>query len=244
MTGRSVRAGRLEDPRLVRDEYASEDRLQARASAYRFAEGPDPRTLLVEAIAEISPRRVLDVGCGPGEIAESIDTALGVDIVGVDQSERMIELTTLRGIEARVGDVQQLEFPNESFDCALAAWMLYHVPDVDRALGELARVLRPGGRLVAVTNGRDHWRELHELLGTPRIQTTFSAENGEELLARHFARVECRDASGWVEFPDRETAQRFVESTILLAEGPHELPPFEGPLRVRRAPVVFVADKA
>jgi len=55
--------------------------------------------------------------------------------------------------------------------------------------------------------------------------------------------VERRDAHGWVAFPDRAAAQSYVDaSPQVLAGG--RLPEFEGPLRVRRAPVVFVADKS
>ena len=156
----------------------------------------------------------------------------------------MVELTSARGIDARVGDVQALDLPSESFDCAVAAWMLYHVRDVDRALGELARVLRPGGRLVAVTNGSDHWQELYELVGVPRPETTFPAEDAPELLLPWFPRVEARDARGWIVFAGRAETQAFVDSTIILARAGRPVPDFDGPLRVRRSPVVFVADKA
>jgi SAM-dependent methyltransferase len=184
---------------------------------------------------------VLEVGPGPGELAERIQRDLGAAVVALDISERMVELTRARGVEAIVGDVQELPFPDGSFDCAVAAWMLYHVPDVERGIAELARVLRPTGRLVAVTNGADHWQGLAELVGFERHDSCFTAENGEELLRRRFARVERRDATGWIEFPDRAAAQAFVDSTITL-EG--DLPQFEGPLRVRRSPYVFVAEKA
>ena len=232
---------RLNDPELVAREYASERGLEGRRAAYRYGVGPDPREMAFEAVAEAEPRRVLEVGPGPGELSERIQRDLGADVVALDISERMVELTQARGVEAVVGDVQQLPFPDGSFDCAVAAWMLYHVPDVVRGIAELARVLRPGGRLVAVTNGDDHWQGLSELVGFERHESCFSAENGEDLLRRRFARVERRDATGWIDFPDRAAAQAFVDSTISL-EG--DLPPFEGPLRVRRSPYVFVAEKA
>jgi len=85
----------------------------------------------------------------------------------------MVELTRKRGIDARLGNVQGLPFEDGEFDCAVAAWMLYHVSDIDRALGELARVLRPDGHLVAVTNSREHLRELKDLLGIEGFRTTF-----------------------------------------------------------------------
>jgi SAM-dependent methyltransferase len=232
---------RHNDPEVVAREYASEQGLLGRRAAYRFAEGPDPREIVFRAVAEVEPRRVLEVGPGPGELAERIRDELEADVVAVDSSPRMVELTRGRGIEAMVGDVQELPFEDESFDCAVAAWMLYHVPDVDRGIAELARVLRPGGRLVAATNAADHWDGLRELLTDERADMCFSAANGEELLSRAFARVERIDATGWIVFPSRTEAQEFADATMTLSG---ELPQFEGPLRVRRSPYVFVAEKS
>ena len=233
---------RLDDPAVVREEYASEERLAARKAAHASGEGPDPREIAFTAIAEVEPRRVLEVGSGEGELTERIRDELGCEVVAIDQSQRMVELTQQRGIDARLGDVQSLPFDDEEFDCAVAAWMLYHVPDVERALGELARVLRPGGRLVAVTNSRDHWRELKDLLGVEGFSTTFDAEDAEQLLSRHFWKIESRAAPGHLVFPSRDDAQRFIDSTIVFAG--REVPPFDGPFRVQRTPVVFVAHKA
>lgn len=231
---------RLDDPEDVRREYASERFLAARKAAYRNAEGPDPRELALRAVAEIEPHRILEVGCGEGELAERMQRELGAEIVAVDQSERMVELTRARGVDAGVGDVQSLPFGDGEFDCAVAAWMLYHVPDLDRALSELARVLRPGGRLVAVTNAPGHLLELRELLGLGEWRFSFDADDAGADLARHFSRVERHDAYGWVTFPDFEAAQGHVE-VMVSVDG--RLPEFEGPLRARRLPVVFVADK-
>ncbi|MEO5574664.1 MAG: class I SAM-dependent methyltransferase, partial [Gaiellaceae bacterium] len=128
----------LNDPATVADEYSSERGLLGRRDAYRYAEGPDAPSLAVEAVLEVQPRRVLEVGCGPGEASERI-AASGAEVIAVDISARMVELSRARGVAARVGDVQELPFEDASFDCALAAWMLYHVPDVERAVSELAR---------------------------------------------------------------------------------------------------------
>jgi SAM-dependent methyltransferase len=233
----------LNDADVVRTEYASERGLTGRMVAYRFADGPDPRRLALDALAEAAPRRVLEVGCGTGDLTERIVGELGVELVALDQSERMVELTRERGIDARVGDVQQLPFEDASFDAALAAWMLYHVPDVGRAIAELARVLRPGGRLVAVTNASTHLAELRQLVGAPPAAWPFSAENGEEQLRRAFSRVERRDAFGWITFPGRAEVEEYVEATRTLWPDAPPRYAVDGPLRVRRAPVVFVAER-
>jgi ubiquinone/menaquinone biosynthesis C-methylase UbiE len=231
----------LHDPEVVRREYASEVRLAARKAANARGEGPDAREILFSVIAELRPGRILEVGCGEGELAERLQTELGRQVVAIDQSQRMVDLTRARGIDARVGDVCDLLFQDESFDCAIAAWMLYHVDDVDLALRELARVVRSSGHLVAVTNSSEHWRELKQLAGVEGFSTTFDAENAEPLLSRHFARVGSRDASGWLTFANRAEAQEFLSATVVFAG--HELPEFDGPLTVSRTPVVFVAEK-
>jgi SAM-dependent methyltransferase len=232
------------DPDVVRAEYASESGLLGRRAAYRYGRGPDAPSLAFDAVAEVAPRRVLEVGSGPGELAVRIREELGAEVVAIDSSERMVELARERGVDARVGDVQELPFADGEFDCAVAAWMLYHVPDVDRAVGELVRVLKPGGRLVAVTNGVDHLYELRELIGMePLIETPFDGTNGPPLLRRHLAHVEERDASGTIEFPDRDAVAAYVEASAGLHEGHRTVPPFEGGLVVRRTPVVLVATK-
>jgi SAM-dependent methyltransferase len=231
----------LNDPAVVRTEYATERGLLGRRDAYRYADGPDAPRLAIEAVLEVRPGRVLEVGCGPGEAAEQL-AAAGHSVEALDSSDRMVELTRARGVSARVGDVQELPFEDESFDAALAAWMLYHVPDVERAIAELARVLRPGGRLVAVTNRVEHLRELRDVLGGEFPTRSFSDENARVLLLRSFASVEERDAGGWINFPDRAAVEAYVDSSRLLWA--RDLPGnFDGPLRVRRAPVIYVATR-
>jgi SAM-dependent methyltransferase len=231
----------FDDPAAVRAEYAGERRLEGRKAAYRFSDGPDARAILVEAVAEREPRRVLDVGCGTGDLAQMVAERTGAEVTAVDQSPRMVELARERGIDVQVADAAELPFADAAFDCVVAAWMLFHVPDLDRVLAEIVRVLVDDGRLVAATNSEDHVRELYELLAVDREPLPFRSENGEALLRSHFARVERRDAFGWVTFPSRVEAQAFVDSGIALAG--RELPDLEGPLRVRRTPTVFVADR-
>jgi SAM-dependent methyltransferase len=235
---------RIDEAAFVREQYATPDNLRARKSAYLNAEGADPRELAFEAIAAARPARVLEVGGGEGELAERVRTDLGAEVVGIDQSEAMVELQRAKGIDARVGDVQAMTLGDGEFDVAVAAWMLYHVADLDRALAELARVLKPGGRLVAVTNAVDH---LEELWGLARRASAmgkfrFRSENGEGILSRHFARVERQDALGSV-LMDDETIRRFAGSWGALA-ALVKMPPLDAPLRVRRHSTVFTAFKA
>ena len=234
----------IDDREWVREQYATEDNLAARKSAYAHIEGPDTVELIFETVVACRPRRVLEVGGGEGELAARVVRELGADLIGVDQSERMVAIQRSKGIDAHVGTVEQLPFANDEFDTVLAVWMLYHAADLDRALSELARVLQRRGRLIAVTNAADHLHELAQLAGAPDLNasTSFRSDTGEEALLRHFARVERRDVRGWV-IMDDETVRRYAQSWDALAPAAHRLP-LDRPLRAQRASTIFVAEKA
>ena len=95
---------RLNDPELVRRQYASEDGLAVRRDFQRrFREGPDAFDTAFEAVAESQPRRVLEVGCGMGELRGAPCPRDVCGGRGDDQSPRMVELARERGLDARVG---------------------------------------------------------------------------------------------------------------------------------------------
>lgn len=235
--------GRIDDPELVREQYANEQNLQARIALWRDVEGTDARKALWQAIAACRPKRVLEVGGGDGWLSARMRDELGCEVTFVDQSERMVELAADRGLDARVGDVQALPLPDESFDMAVAAWMLYHVRDVDRALSELARVLRTGGHLVANTNSSRHCEELFDLIEYPSEARawTFRAENGEDMLRRHFPTVEREDVVAVATVHDRQTLVNYQRSMLTDTQPVPEQVTL--PLRVHSRGVVFVATK-
>jgi SAM-dependent methyltransferase len=232
----------LNDPALVRAEYETDERFRRR-SLYEWAiyEGPDPREHALLALHEGPPDRILDVGCGTGEQAARAASVLGAAVVGLDQSERMVELTRARGIEAVVGDVQDLPFADGSFDAVTASWMLYHLPDLDRGLAEIARVLRPGGRLVALHNGERH---LHELWGVDD-DDIFTAETGPAALARHFARVEAREVRGAATFVTRESLRGYLGAfeTLHGQDETWRADALAVPLRVTCLNSILIAEK-
>jgi ubiquinone/menaquinone biosynthesis C-methylase UbiE len=237
---------RLDDPALVAEEYADEARLRRRAQAYTGEDTlVDTRLPIVAAVAEVAPAHVLEVGCGWGELAAWIARETGAEVAATDLSPRMVELARERGVAAELADVQELPFADGTFDVAVAAWMLYHVPDLDRALAELARVLRPGGRLVAATNSVNHLQELRDLVGSGPSTIKFSRESGEELLLRHFAHVRREDVDGRLVFASRAEVEEYVRASISMSPFVENLPAsVEEPLHARRANSVFIADKA
>lgn len=235
---------KLDNPLLVRWEYASEERLAKRNAVLRsLSQGPNPEDAAFDAIAELRPTRLVDVGCGLGEIGERVQRELGAHVCAVDVSSRMVELARARGLDAQIADAERLPFPDDDFDTAFAGWVLYHVPDVGRAIAECARVLKPGGALVAASVCNDNIAEVWELIGVdePRDPLTFTRENGAELLEQQFAHVERRDVDADLVFPDTESLRTFVASTIDRAHLAPRVPEISEPFRATARHVIFVA---
>jgi SAM-dependent methyltransferase len=234
---------RFDDPTVVQDQYASEDNLRARQALWAEVEGENAPVVLIRVLRSFAPLGdVVEVGGGQGELAELMQSELGARVSFIDQSERMVELARGRGIDARVGDAQELPFADGSFDVAVAAWMLYHVADLDRGLAELARVLRPGGKLVAVTNSLGHLEELLTLVGThSSLAGLFNSETGEESLRSHFSQVERHDTEVIAVVRDRETLESYRRS---LWRDTRPVPEdVELPFRVSGRSTIFVATK-
>jgi SAM-dependent methyltransferase len=237
---------RLDNPVLVRWEYASEERLAKRNEIFRaLIQGDNPEDVAVAAAAEIRPKRLLDVGCGPGQLTRRFVDEVGADVSAIDLSARMVELARALGLDASVGDAEQLAFGDDEFDCVFAGWVLYHVPGLTQAIAECARVLRPGGRLVASSYREDNLSELWELIDPglePRDPLTFNRDNGEELLRRSFQRVERRDVEASLVFPDTDSLRAFVAATIDRAHLAPLVPEIVEPFHATTRHVVFVAE--
>jgi len=233
----------LDDPEVVARQYASERDLETRVRVFRGAdEGDDPEQAVVDSVAGVRPGRLIDAGCGTGALTRRVADRCGCAVEAVDSSPRMVEVAAARLGRATQADVCDLPFADGSFDCALAAWMLYHVADVDRAIGELARVLRPGGSLVVATPMLDNLHELWEVLGAPPRVMSFSGDNGGEALGRRFRRVRRRVVEGTVVIATGGELRGFVEATIERRHLAGRVPELRQPLRVSVRHAVFVAD--
>jgi SAM-dependent methyltransferase len=185
---------------LVEQAYASSGPLEARRAIYRWQRPTRDLPGAVLPFLQDATGLVVDVGCGPGQYLSRI--------AGERPDLRILGLDLSPGMRPHaVADAQQLPLPDGVAGAALAMHMLYHVPDIDRAIGELARVLRPDGVAIVATNGEGHMRQFGELLeGAVRavepgaaagehlsgsaIGHRFRLENAPDMLRRHFAAAE------------------------------------------------------
>lgn len=147
---------------LVADEYA-------RRIFDELRHKPLDRQLLdrfADTVRDVGP--ACDVGCGPGHVARYLHER-GVQVCGVDLSPAMVERARalVPGVEFRRGDVTALDAPDGAWAGVAAFYSIIHIPrqDMPRAMGELRRVLRPGGLLLLAFHVGDDDIHLDEWWG-------------------------------------------------------------------------------
>jgi ubiquinone/menaquinone biosynthesis C-methylase UbiE len=200
---------RLLDPDfLLTDHYKDASNLNARIQLHqRFSTNKQGWNRWVFDQLSLPPDcRVLELGCGPGNLwRENLDRVPGGwEITLTDFSPGMLQqarenLGSGPRFEFEVVDAQSIPYDDAGFDAVVANHMLYHVPDRAKALGEIQRVLRAGGRLYASTVGQVHMQELYEITDRfdleGKLEHTappFTLENGQEQLSQWFSQVTLR----------------------------------------------------
>jgi SAM-dependent methyltransferase len=174
--------------------------------------------------------RVLEVGCGAGWMWSEAAARLpgDLDLTLTDLSEGMVTeavervgtLGRYHRTVGRVADVQELPFQAGAFDVVMANYVLHHVPDVGRALGEMARVLRPDGVAIVACVGDGHLAELRqirrEVFGeawTAVLTDTFDASVGARVLPFRFGEVDWRAYPDHLDCRDPDDVVAYLEST-------------------------------
>ena len=201
------------------EQYASAKNLNARISLHETHEVADRSWwpwVFDHYDSFPSDADLLEVGCGTGKLwRDNADRVPeGWDLLVTDFSAGMVTnvsaTLTNAGVDAAVAVAvaESLPLPENSVDVVIANHMLYHT-NRDVALPEIHRVLRPGGRLFATTNGESNMRELRELRAAtteyrPSDSGEFTLENGLDQLARHFDTVQRHERESILRVSDLE----------------------------------------
>lgn len=192
----------LADTAYVRDQYRDSSNLDARIALHeRFSTAEqDFHEWVFDHFDFPAHARILEIGCGTGLLWSKNRARISTTwhLTLSDLSLGMIERARATGLRADLlqSDAQSIPFPTGYFDAVIANHMLYHVPDLPRAMAEIHRVLKSNGKFYAATNGNAHMREyfqlVSDLLGIVHMgeYTQFTLENGTEQLAKYFASVQ------------------------------------------------------
>ncbi len=234
------------DPILLRRQYANDKNLKIRQDIHSRYSVPSIQFTdwIINRVEWRGDERVLDVGCGAGSYYDRLRVLQpNTRYVGVDVEAGMLDNHAARhapdGMSVAAADAQHLPFTDGSFDVVMANHMLYHVADVERALSECRRVLKPDGVLIASTNSANTMPEFNALyrraimlLSSPGKITSgstavprsaFTLENGAILMARHFYAVVRHDLPGTLVFKAVDPVMDYLGSWRSMREA--QLPP-------------------
>jgi SAM-dependent methyltransferase len=236
-----TRVAGIADRDYVAVQYRDASNLNARIALHRrFSTNPYGLTRWIFDRFQLPPdARILELGCGPGglwaenggRIPDGWRVCLSDRSIGMARTAAETLAALRRPFRFAAADAQAVPFADAGFDAVIADHMLYHVPDRARALGEIRRVLRPGGRVYASTVGAGHLRELAELMADfdPALPVwgtggtagdTFTLENGAAQLERYFTGVALHRYEDSLEVTDPAALVNYLLSgRIRLAEG-------------------------
>ena len=183
---------RTADPAAIRAFFN-----EAAADEEHYPSTIDPRILHVKVVLEhlgdLNGKRVADVGCGKGRFARIVkERNPGASVVALDLAEAMLRPIPA-DIERVAASMTALPLATEAFDGAYATESLEHAVDIPAAVAELARIVKPGGRIVIIDKNAEAWGRLK----TPEWERWFGRKELEKLLARHCREVTSRPLSYW-----------------------------------------------
>ena len=230
---------------LQSSQYKDSTNLDARASLHRrfSTANVEWQSWVFDRMQLMPGSRVLECGCGPGWLWRSNIDRIPPDcqITLTDLSSGMVAEATAalaatgHHFVCQTANIEELPFADNAFDVVVANHMLYHVPDLDKALREIKRVLSENGRFLAATNGNNHMKEIPEfgqalfaqetaVLADTRLNRdgtfflSFRLENGAELLAPYFAQIDLYNYADSLRVTEVPPLVAYILSTIDAAK--------------------------
>lgn len=221
---------------LKTDQYKDSSNLDARVEIHkRFSTNPYGWfNWLFDALTKLpADAKILELGSGPAYLWTNCSSRIpaGWDITLSDLSSGMVDaawrnlVVTGRAYNFKEIDAQSIPFEDETFDAVIANFMLYHVSDRPKAIAEIKRVLKPGGRLFAATVGDYHLQEMIEVLRKVHINKTwesyanpFTLESGLEQLKPFFPNLTLSRYEDNLHVTEIEPMMAYVRSSLRAAD--------------------------
>ena len=216
----------------IKEQYKSDKNLNLRSNLHSYnINKVDWDTWCFNQMNFIKNGRILELGCGPGKLwyknKERIDKSLRIILSDFSKSMLKIAKDKLEDIDHnfiyREINAEDIPYEDNSFDIVIAQHMIYFVPDIEKALMEIRRVLLPGGTLYVTANSCESMSELNELaekfepnggLNSNGFSSRFDLENGRGILEKFFKQVDVEILEGKIIVDDAKPVVSYKASTI------------------------------
>lgn len=216
----------IRDEEAVKEQYADSENLDIRIAIHQkySVNKQGFGNWIFQQYELFEGYKILELGCGNGSMWSGNIKRLPKDcrLTLSDFSENMLaaakkNVPAESGIDFKVIDIQNIPFADNSFDIVIANMMLYHVPDLKKALSEVRRVLKPQGKFYCATYGENGIMEYLEnmfadIIGNEKRDKVFTLQNGDEILSKYFLSVERRDCEDALEVTDVNDLAYYIYS--------------------------------
>ncbi|WP_054026917.1 MerR family transcriptional regulator [Bacillus sp. FJAT-28004] len=218
-----------------REQYYDAARLQARIQLYdQFISNKTSwHRWFFEHLGSLPGLKVLELGCGDAALwrrnADLIPDTWSITLTDLSQGMLEEARMSLGGHSGRfkflIADAQDVPFHDNEFDIVIANHMLYHVLDINRAISEMRRILKPGGHVYASTMSKSHLQEIEQLTQAfdPNIQVLdpvmerFQLDNGREMLQNSFTEIKQIRFEDYMLIDDEQPLLQYITSTPMNA---------------------------
>lgn len=195
---------KINETSVVKNQYATANNLNTRISIHdkystnKMGFG----NWIVSNYRMRKGMKVLELGCGTGDMWKNRESMISdcASLIISDFSEGMVaaakeNIGDYANVTYKVLDIQAIPYEDETFDAVIANMMLYHVPDLDKGLAEVRRVLKKDGSFYCATYGEhgiiEYLSKIFAAYGVEdHINKNFTLQNGYSILSRVFAKVE------------------------------------------------------
>ena len=221
---------------LTQDQYKDASNLDARIAIHqRFSTNPQGWfDWIFDTLVKLpADSKILELGCGSAEMWKECASRIpsGWAITLTDLSDGMLDaawrnLVPLgRGFKFEQMDAQSIPYADKKFDAVIANHMLYHVPDREKALAEIKRVLKDNGRLITTTVGNTHMQEMYQWLRfvntnkrSDMFSNPFTLENGYRQLQNAFSQVKKLQYADNLQVTEIDPLIAYIRSSIGAAD--------------------------